>query len=113
MNGQRPQAGRADESIGARTFLSAAMAERNLAWGSVCPPDKNWTLQRTGMSALRRAGVAALPWLVTSIMICLVKRPSINVEEKIDKFVGRRTKTPDALSTRTSTKADSIAWRKA
>jgi hypothetical protein len=42
-----------------------------------------------------------------------VKQPSINVEEKIDRFVGRRTKTPDALSTRTSNKANSIAWRKA
>ena len=42
-----------------------------------------------------------------------VKQPSINVEEKIDRFVGRRTKTPDALSTATSNKADSIAWRKA
>jgi hypothetical protein len=26
-----------------------------------------------------------------------VKQPSINVEEKIDRFVGRRTKTPDSL----------------
>jgi len=42
-----------------------------------------------------------------------VKQPLINVEEKIDRFVGRRTKTPDALSTATSNIADSIAWRKA
>jgi hypothetical protein len=42
-----------------------------------------------------------------------VKQPYINVEEKIDRFVGRRTKTPDALSTATSNKAESIAWRKA
>lgn len=42
-----------------------------------------------------------------------VKQPFINVEEKIDRFVGRRTKTPDALSTATSNKANSIAWRKA
>jgi hypothetical protein len=42
-----------------------------------------------------------------------VKQPFINVEDKIDRFVGRRTKTPDALSTATSNKADSIAWRKA
>ena len=40
-------------------------------------------------------------------------QPSINVEEKIDRFVGRRTKSPDALSTRTSNKANSIAWLKA
>jgi hypothetical protein len=42
-----------------------------------------------------------------------VKPPFINVEEKIDRCVGRRTKTPDALSTATSNKADAIAWRKA
>jgi hypothetical protein len=42
-----------------------------------------------------------------------VKEPFINVEEKIDRFVGRRTKTPDALSLIGSTKADAIAWRKA
>ena len=42
-----------------------------------------------------------------------MKQPFINVEEKIDKFVGKRTKTPDALSVKTSNKADSIAWRKA
>jgi hypothetical protein len=42
-----------------------------------------------------------------------VKQPFINVEEKIDRFVGKRTKTPDALSTATSNKADSIAWQKA
>jgi hypothetical protein len=42
-----------------------------------------------------------------------VKQPSINVEEQIDRFVGRRTKTPDALSTTTSNKADSMAWRDA
>ena len=44
---------------------------------------------------------------------CLVvKQPFINVEERIDKVVGRRTKAPDALSIETSRKADAIAWRK-
>lgn len=42
----------------------------------------------------------------------VVKQPFINVEEKIDRFVGRRTKTPDALSSVTSNKAEAIAWRK-
>jgi hypothetical protein len=42
-----------------------------------------------------------------------VKQPFINVEEKIDRFVGRRTKAPDALSTAASSIADSIASRKA
>ena len=27
---------------------------------------------------------------------CIVKQPFINVEEKIDRFVGRRTRTPDS-----------------
>jgi hypothetical protein len=44
---------------------------------------------------------------------CLtVEQPFINVEEKINRFVGRRTKTPDALSVGTSNKADAIAWRR-
>ncbi|MBI5774503.1 MAG: hypothetical protein HZA89_12255 [Verrucomicrobia bacterium] len=42
-----------------------------------------------------------------------MKQPFINVEEKIDRFVGRRTKTPDALAMAGSTKADAIAWQKA
>ncbi|MEO5803965.1 MAG: hypothetical protein ABIR24_10570 [Verrucomicrobiota bacterium] len=42
-----------------------------------------------------------------------MKQPFINVEEKVDRFVGRRTRTPDALSTATSNKANSIAWHKA
>jgi hypothetical protein len=42
-----------------------------------------------------------------------VKQPIINVEEKIDRIVGRRTKMPDPLSTASSNIADSIAWRKA
>jgi hypothetical protein len=42
-----------------------------------------------------------------------VRQPSINVEETIDRLVGRRTKAPDALSTAGSNKADAIAWRKA
>jgi hypothetical protein len=42
-----------------------------------------------------------------------MKPPAINVEDKIDRFVGRRTRTPDALSTATSNKAEAIAWQKA
>jgi hypothetical protein len=42
-----------------------------------------------------------------------LKQPLINVEETIDRFVGRRTGTPDALSMAASNKAESIAWRKA
>lgn len=42
-----------------------------------------------------------------------VKQPFVNVEEKIDRFVGKRTQTPDALSLQHSTKADAIAWQKA
>jgi hypothetical protein len=36
----------------------------------------------------------------------------INLEEKIDKLVGRRLEPPDPLSQKTSNKAASIAWRK-
>lgn len=43
----------------------------------------------------------------------VVKTPFVNVEEKIDRFVGRRTGVPDALSTKHSNKADAIAWQKA
>jgi hypothetical protein len=42
----------------------------------------------------------------------VAKQPFINLEEKIDKVVGRRTKTPDPLSIENSRKADAIAWRK-
>jgi hypothetical protein len=37
----------------------------------------------------------------------------INLEENIERVVGKRVKTPDGLSTSSSTIADSIAWRKA
>ncbi len=43
----------------------------------------------------------------------MVKQPLVNLEEKIDKVVGRRLRAPDPLSVRTSNKADSVAWRKA
>jgi hypothetical protein len=42
-----------------------------------------------------------------------LKQPTINVEEHIDRCVGRRAKTPDALSTASSNRAESIAWSKA
>jgi hypothetical protein len=42
-----------------------------------------------------------------------VNDPFVNLEEHIDRFVGRRVRTPDALSTATSTKANSMASRKA
>ena len=41
-----------------------------------------------------------------------MQQPFINVEEEIDRIVGRRLKSPDALSVKTSRKADAIAWRK-
>jgi len=43
----------------------------------------------------------------------VVKQPAINVEEKIDRFVGRRTGTPNSLSLAGSTKANARAWQKA
>jgi hypothetical protein len=42
-----------------------------------------------------------------------VAHPLINVEERIDRVVGRRTKAPDSLSIGSSRKADAIAWRQA
>jgi hypothetical protein len=42
----------------------------------------------------------------------IVKPPFINVEERIDRFVGRRTRTPDAFSVSASRKADAEAWRR-
>jgi hypothetical protein len=42
-----------------------------------------------------------------------MKQPCINLDEKIDRVVGRRTKMTDGLSLIGSTKADSVAWRKA
>ncbi len=40
-------------------------------------------------------------------------QPLINIEERIDRVVGHRTKAPDPLSLRSSDKADAIAWRDA
>lgn len=42
-----------------------------------------------------------------------MKLPFVNVEEHIDRVVGRRTRTPDALALGSSRKADAIAWRDA
>ncbi|MEP6663891.1 MAG: hypothetical protein ABJC04_09535 [Verrucomicrobiota bacterium] len=41
-----------------------------------------------------------------------MKQPFINDEEKIDRFVGKRTKAPDDLSTATNSVEESIARRK-
>ena len=54
--------------------------------------------------ALRESG--AYPWPD-------VKPAFINLEEKIDRVVGRRTRVQDPLSLRSSRKADAVAWRKA
>lgn len=45
--------------------------------------------------------------------LCVVKRPFINVEERVDLQVGRRTRTPDPMAIASSRKSDAIAWRKA
>jgi len=42
-----------------------------------------------------------------------LKQPFINVEEKVDRFIGRRTGTPDGLSVAHSNKAEAIRWKKA
>jgi hypothetical protein len=42
-----------------------------------------------------------------------MKPPLINVEETIDKTVGRRRRAPEPLLVETSNKAEAIAWRQA
>jgi hypothetical protein len=42
----------------------------------------------------------------------VAKQPFINVEEQVDRFVGRRTKTPGTLSVASSRRADALAWRR-
>ncbi len=42
----------------------------------------------------------------------VVTRPFINAQEKIDRMVGMRTEAPNGLSTATSRKSESIAWRR-
>jgi hypothetical protein len=42
-----------------------------------------------------------------------VKRAPINVEERVDKVVGRRTKAPDPLSIASSRRSDAVAWARA
>jgi hypothetical protein len=42
-----------------------------------------------------------------------VKRPFVNVEERIDRVVGRRTHAPDPLSIASSRRADAVRWRDA
>ena len=36
----------------------------------------------------------------------------VNVDETITRVVGKRTQAPDALSTMTSRKANSVAWQR-
>jgi len=42
-----------------------------------------------------------------------MRLPIVNVEEKIDKIVGKRTQPADPFAAGISTKRDSIAWREA
>jgi hypothetical protein len=42
-----------------------------------------------------------------------VNRPLINIEERVDRIVGRRTKAPDALSLASNSRRDAIAWSQA
>ena len=36
----------------------------------------------------------------------------VNAEETITRVVGKRSQAPDALSTKTSSKANSVAWQR-
>jgi len=40
-------------------------------------------------------------------------KPVVNVEESIDRVVGRPTQAPDPLAVASSRRVDAIAWRRA
>jgi hypothetical protein len=44
---------------------------------------------------------------------CGVKQPFVNLEEKIDRFVGRRTKTPDSLKAGMQLQAAAVEFHRA
>jgi hypothetical protein len=45
--------------------------------------------------------------------LCGVKQPFVNLEEKIDRFVGRRTKTPDSLEAGMRLQAIAVQFHRA
>jgi hypothetical protein len=54
-----------------------------------------------------------LRWVISWPTLDVVKRPFVNVEEPIERVVGRRTRTADPLSVHSGTRADAVAWREA
>ena len=57
---------------------------------------------------------AVLRCLTVSPTLCVVaKQPFINVEEHVDRFVGRRTNTRDPLSLASDGRVDAVAWQRA
>lgn len=44
---------------------------------------------------------------------CAVKQPFINVEEKIDRFVGKRTQTPEGLKAGMQIQASGLEFHRA
>jgi hypothetical protein len=42
----------------------------------------------------------------------IVRPPVVNLEERIDRVVGRRTKAPDPLSVVSGSRVDAEAWRR-
>jgi predicted transcriptional regulator len=50
---------------------------------------------------------------ITAYAEAAVKQPSINVEEKIDRFVGRRTQTPDGLKAGMQMQAAGLQFHRA
>ena len=51
--------------------------------------------------------------LPVSPTLCVVVKPIINVEEHVDRVVGRRTGIRDALSVTEGGRADAVAWQRA
>jgi predicted transcriptional regulator len=56
---------------------------------------------------------AACVAAIEGISFCTVKQPFINVEEKIDRFVGRRTQTPDGWKAGMQLQASGLQFHKA
>ena len=65
----------------------------------------------TGVSLqVRSAVLRCLP--VSPTLCVVVKQPFINVEEHVDRFVGRRTNTRDPLSLASDGRVDAVAWQR-
>ena len=70
--------------------------------GSTIQPKRASEMSKRHISQL-----ASVPPL--ALALALVKQPFVNVEEKIDKIVGRRTRTPDSFKSGMELQALAVA----